>query len=67
MSGKDADVTLGGPGDDVDRLAGPHLTVGSDDLDAKGCAIHQDSFCIRSQLAMTSSMSPTLKNACSAM
>ena len=37
---QDADVALGGAGDDVDDITGPHLPVRGDDLDLEWLVIH---------------------------
>ena len=67
VSGKETNITLGGPNDDVDRLPLPDLAVGADDLDLKRRVVHgtQPSFFILSQFSITMSMLPTLKKACS--
>src|SRR5690606_33701358 len=61
---QDADLALGGLGDDLRGLARPDLLGGGDDADGQS---HQPlSFWICAHFSSTSEMPPTLKKACSA-
>src|SRR5690606_32185672 len=65
VTGQDADLALGGAGDDLRGLARPQLAFRRDDGDVEG---HDQlfSFCSCAHFSSTSEMDPTLKKACSA-